>query len=71
MDTHYKDHAPKNPSYANSCAETRYANNYVTFLMVSPFAKPAPTGTTAKKWLFNKKEKENIHKTVTNDSYTH
>ena len=50
MDTHYEHHAPKNPAYANSCNETKYANNYVTFLKVSPFARKAPEG----KWLLIK-----------------
>jgi len=49
MDTDFKSHAPNYGKNRQLCAETQYANSYVTFQHRSPFAAVRPTGEAPKK----------------------
>ncbi len=47
MDTEYKHHVPKEAKNKNSCPETKYADNFVTFQGRSPFASVKPVAAAA------------------------
>ena len=49
MDTEFKAHAPNYGKNKALCAETAYANSYVTMTTRSPFAAPRPNNVEVKK----------------------
>ena len=53
MDTDFNSHKPQYKFNKALCAETQYANSYVTMTKVSPYATKRPQGAqTGQKWFY-------------------